>query len=75
MAVPICPSCKSSLFETADFTPQGYRHRLLSVHCSNCGSIAAILDHHSDGKQLDHLANLVESLNARLDNLDIREAR
>lgn len=69
MAVPVCPSCKSSLFETAELTPQGYKHRLLSVHCTNCGSIAAVLDQHGIGARLDRLENLVESLVTRLDNL------
>lgn len=71
MAVPVCPSCKSSLFETAEFTPQGYKHRLVSIHCSNCGSIAAILDHHNLSTRLDRLENLVESLKTKIDNLDL----
>jgi RNase P subunit RPR2 len=71
MAVPICPTCKSSLFETAEFTPQGYKHRLLSIHCSNCGSITAILDHHGMNARLDRLENLVESLKTKIDNLKL----
>ena len=70
MAVPVCPSCKSSLFETAEFAPQGYRHKLLSIHCSNCGSIAGIVDPHSIGKQLDYLAELIEGLKTRIEKLD-----
>lgn len=72
MAVPICPTCKSSLFETSEFTPQGFKHRLLSIQCSNCGSIAAILDYYGMSRQIDRVAGLVDTLQAKLDELDSR---
>jgi hypothetical protein len=66
MAVPTCPSCKSITFETSEFTPKPYKYKLLAVHCSVCGAIAAIIDYYNVNKQIDNLTETIESIQAKL---------
>lgn len=66
MSIPTCASCKSTMFEVAEFTPDGYTYKLVAIHCKLCGAIATVIDFYNVNMQLDNLREMVEDIQRKV---------
>lgn len=56
MALPKCPKCDWTMFQTTEIEPANSKFKLIMVHCAKCGCAIGVTEFYNTGALIHLLA-------------------